>query len=220
MNHTARFSRNALALAIGACVCLTGCNRALVRFPGASFSFPETHTGFIAKRQLSDFINIEAPVDLRSAHYGESVAGSNWDGCRTDALWLDSASSILRERLNQEVASSNLFQRERSTLPNDGGTVLKSEIHAFCSQAIGVLFHRIAGIVSIKFTLERGGKVFWDRKIERVVTDADPEYTGSQIGFIEQAMRTTTADSLRLVLSDLLKAMDRDLSKPVSTIPS
>ena len=45
--------------------------------------------------------------------------------------------------------------------------------------------------------MERDGMVLMDKKFERVVTDADPEYSGSQVTFIEQAMRATMADSLR-----------------------
>jgi len=86
--------------------------------------------------------------------------------------------------------------------------MLKSEIHAFCSQAKGVLLVRDAGIAAVRFSLERDGKVVWERKIEHVVTDADPEYSGSQVTFVEQAMRVTMADSLRLVLRDLLREIE------------
>jgi hypothetical protein len=102
--------------------------------------------------------------------------------------------------------------------------VLKSEIHAFCSQAVGFLFVRIAGIAAVKFSLERDGKLLWEQKIERVVTDADPDYTGTQVGFVEQAMRTAMSDSLRLMLRDLLKALERDLpgllQRTTSSAPS
>lgn len=202
-----------IALVFGACAGLTACNRGLIRVPGASLAFPQTPTGFTAKKQLPDFIEVAAPVDQRPEHYGEAVAGTKWDGCRTDALWRDTASGILRERLTQEIASANLFRHAPTGLPAASGFVLKSEIHAFCSQAVGAFFVRIAGITAIRFTLEKDGKVVWERKVERVVTDADPEYTGGQVGFIEHAMRTAMADSLRMVLGDLLKALDLGLSQ-------
>jgi hypothetical protein len=43
-----------------------------------------------------------------------------------------------------------------------------------------------------------------DEKFEKVVTDADPEYTGSQLAFIQQAMRVTMADSLRVLMKNML----------------
>lgn len=211
MTRSVLIRASALVLAAGLCLCLTACNRAAVRIPGASLSFPQTRTGFVAKQPIPATIEIAMPVDTRSAHYGEPVARSKWDGCRTDALWVDSAPTILQERLREELASSNLFPTPLSGLPPQNRLVLKSEIHAFCSQAVGVFVVRIAGIAAVKFSIERDGKVLWEQKIERVVTDADADYSGSQVGFIEQAMRTAMADSLRLLLRDLLKEVERDL---------
>ncbi len=38
--------------------------------------------------------------------------------------------------------------------------------------------------------------------------NADEEYTGSQVAFLEQAMRVTMADSLRELMKDLLKELE------------
>jgi len=73
---------------------------------------------------------------------------------------------------------------------------------------VGLVFERAAGIVAIHFTLMKDGKVVWEKKIERVVTDADPEYTGTLVATIEQAMRVTETDSLRVVLRELLQDLD------------
>jgi hypothetical protein len=58
--------------------------------------------------------------------------------------------------------------------------------------------------VAIKFTIERNGVVLLEKRYERVVTDADPEYTGSQVTMIEHAMNQTVSDSLRELLRDFL----------------
>jgi hypothetical protein len=178
----------------------------------------------VAKQQLPATLKVAIPVDSRSAHYDEPIAKTKWDGCRTDALWADSAPSLIHERLRKEFVTSKLFLASEADPAHSSSLVLKSEIHAFCSQAVGVLFVRIAGIVAVKFSLERDGKLLWEQKIERVVTDADPDYTGTQVGFLEQGMRTVMSDSLRLMLRDLLKAIERDLptllQRTTSSAPS
>ncbi|MBI1816196.1 MAG: hypothetical protein HYR72_14560 [Deltaproteobacteria bacterium] len=87
--------------------------------------------------------------------------------------------------------------------------MVRSEIDAFCSQAVGFLFSRVAGITALKITVERDGRPLFERKFERVITDADAEYSGSRATFIERAMQVTMADSLREVLRDLLAELDR-----------
>jgi hypothetical protein len=62
----------------------------------------------------------------------------------------------------------------------------------------------------LNVTVERDGRPLFTKKLERVVTDADPEYTGSQAGFIEGAMVTTMADSLRELLRGLLTRLDHE----------
>jgi predicted oxidoreductase len=59
-------------------------------------------------------------------------------------------------------------------------------------------------------TLEQNGKVLLGRKFEKVVTDADKEYTGSQVTFLEQAMKVTMADSLRELLKDMMEQTEAD----------
>jgi hypothetical protein len=73
------------------------------------------------------------------------------------------------------------------------------------------LFSRVAGIVLLKFTVMKDDQILFSKKIEKVVTDADPEYSGSQVTLIEQAMRRTMADSLRVVLKTLMTNMDDEI---------
>jgi hypothetical protein len=70
----------------------------------------------------------------------------------------------------------------------------------------------VAGIASLRITVERNGKRLFENRFERVVTDADDEYTGSQVAFIEQAMAVTIADSLRVLFRDLLLTLEREAS--------
>jgi hypothetical protein len=194
-------------LAAFACLLLCAFNRAGIRIPGASTAFPDTHTGFVAKQTISATVAVSTPVDVRTQHYGEPVAGTEWTGCDTDTLADEDVPKLIQERLNQELASSKLFLPPESQSADH--LVLKSEIRAFCSQVTGFLFGTAAGIVSIRFSLLKNDQVVWDKMIEHVVTDDDPEYTGSQVTFIEQAMRTTMSDSLRLVLHDLLSDLEQ-----------
>lgn len=215
MNPPTKPNSRRLLSIVTVCVFVAGCgsNRAALRIPGASLSFPQTITGFVAKQPLARAIDVQLPIDSRSKHYGEKVAGSRWEGCETDALWHDTASTILHERINQELVSSSMVDQSLSTSPLAERLTLKSEIYAFCSQARGFLIARVAGIAAVRFSLERNGSTVWEHKIERVVTDADPEYSGSQVAFLEQAMRVTMADSLRLVLRDLLRELESYGSK-------
>jgi hypothetical protein len=54
------------------------------------------------------------------------------------------------------------------------------------------------------------GQILLDRKFEKVVTDADKEYTGSKADFLEQAMKVTMADSLRELLRVMLKQFEAE----------
>jgi hypothetical protein len=203
-------------LAVGVCLIVAACNRAALRIPDASFDFPETHTGYVAKQAIPARIEILPPVDMRAAHYSDKVAGTRWQGCPTDALGSRTASQFLQARIESEIAASKLFLPAQGDAQPKAQYVLNSEIDAFCSQVVGVIFERAAGIVAIDFSLTKDGKTVWRRKIEHVVTDADPEYSGGQLVTIEQAMRVTETDSLRLVLRDLLQ----DLDNSSSTLPS
>jgi ABC-type uncharacterized transport system auxiliary subunit len=192
------------------CLSLGACNRAAVRIPGASLSFPETPTRYVAQKTYPYNVAVAPPTDLRADHYGERVAGTRWTGCQTDALWGDQAPSIIQSRLVTELSASKVVANARPGEPAAGDLVIRSEIHAFCSQVVGFLYGRVAGIAALNIILERDGKVLFKQKLERVVTDADREYTGSQVGFIEQAMRVTMADSLRELIRDFLVRLERD----------
>jgi len=172
-------------------------------------AFPEKATHYTAKTKLPYRLVVELPVDNRTQHYGEKIAGTNWKACSTDALWSkDAAQLLIQERLVQEFSASGFFAEVTTNQARAGDVVLKTDIHAFCSQVIGFLYDRVAGITSLKMSMERDGKVLLDRKFEDVVTDADSEYTGSQVTFIEQAMRVTMADSLRDVIKKTLQECD------------
>lgn len=191
---------------------LIACNRANIRVPGASLSFPDTNTGFKSTTVIPGNLNIATPVDIRPDYYDKPIAGTTWTGCSTDGLWTTSASELIEERLKQELIDAKLFDKNDS-LANSNLFVLKTQIKAFCSQAVGFMFVRIAGITSINFTIQKNGKGIFDKLIERVVTDDSPEYSGLQIGFLEQGMRTAMAGSLRLVMKDLLKEINLNHSK-------
>ena len=187
----------------------TGCNRATLRVPGASGEFPQTVSGYIAKARYPARLVVELPHDDRAQHYGEKVGGTKWKGCSTDALWgKDAAAQLIQQRLVQEFSASGLFPEVTTNEARAGDFVLKTDIHAFCSQAVGFIYGRVAGISSLQIRLEHDGKVLVDQRFEKVVTDADPEYSGSQVTFIEQAMRVTMADSLRITLENLLEQCD------------
>jgi hypothetical protein len=71
----------------------------------------------------------------------------------------------------------------------------------------------VAGIVSIHFTLEKNGKVIFEQKLERVVTDGDPQYTGPLISSSEDAiMFQVIQDSLREIINDLMKKIHKTVS--------
>jgi ABC-type uncharacterized transport system auxiliary subunit len=187
-----------------------GCNRSNLRIPGASLPFPETPTGYMAKTSYPHRLVVSRPLDQRPQHYGERVAGTKWEACSTDPFWGSDASHIIQVRLAKEFQFSNLFSDVSTTPIGLEDLIMRTEIHAFCSQTRGFFIARVAGISSLRVILEQNGKTLMDRKFEKVITDADKEYTGSRAGFIEQAMKVTMADSLRELLKDMLKEMEGD----------
>jgi hypothetical protein len=191
----------------------TGCNRAGVRIPGASLPFPETATHYKAAKSYPYPVVVHGPADSRPLHYGERVAGTKWTGCSTDALWSKEASKLIQERIVTELISSGLFPEVRtiSTGPND--LIIKTDIHAFCSQVVGFLIVRAAGIISLTITVEQNGKAILQQKFEKVVTDADKEYSGLQVTTIEQAMAVTMSDSLREVMKQILIGLEKGLPR-------
>lgn len=190
------------------CLALSACNRAGMRIPGASLDFPETPTRYTAQKSYPLTLVVLLPVDLRSDHYGERVAGTRWTACTTDASLGTDVVPVVRDRVVKEIAASKLFAAVSQEGPGDADLTLRTEIHAFCSQVVGFIYGRAAGIVALNFTVEQRGRTFFKEKLERVVTDADPQYTGSQVSFIEQAMKVTMMDSLRELLRDLLQRLD------------
>jgi hypothetical protein len=119
---------------------------------------------------------------------------------------------LIEERLTKELYDSGLFAKSE-LVENSNPLILKTQIKAFCSQAIGFIYARIAGITAISVSIERNGKILFEKQFERVVTDDSPEYSGSQITFLEQGMRATMSDSLRLLLKDVMKEIDANRSK-------
>ncbi|WP_446812048.1 hypothetical protein ACH50O_10965 [Methylomonas sp. 2BW1-5-20] len=194
-------------------IVVCGCNRSALRIPGASSPFPKTPTGFSTKSTPYPHVLVVAtPIDQRSQHYDEHVAGTKWTGCSTDPFWATNAPQVIRERLLKELETSGMFVKvvTISTSPDD--VLMKTDINAFCAQTAGFLVARVAGITSLHITFEQNGNVLTDQKFEMVVTDADKEYTGSQVTTIEQAMRTTMADSLRELLKLMLKKIDAEVA--------
>jgi len=191
-------------------VSLAACNRAGLRFAGASLPFPEVTTQYVAKKNYPYGVVVAMPTDLRADHYGEQVAGTSWTGCRTDTFAGDEAMTVIHNRLAAELTASKLFANVRQGKPGAGDLLVRSEVHAFCSQVVGFIYGRVAGITALDIVVERDGKPLFKQKFERVVTDADSEYTGSQIGYIEQGMRWTMTDSLRELIRDLLVRLERE----------
>ncbi len=199
------------AVAVAAlCFSALACNRASMRIYGASLSFPSTSTGYKATQGYPFRVVVAMPTDRRADHYGEKVAGTDWTGCDTDPFSAGEAQSLIRDRLAAALAESGLFKSVSKETPIAGDLVVRSEIDAFCSQAYGFIILRVAGITAIKITIERDGHPLFEQKFERVVTDADPQYTGSQVTFIEEAMKVTMADSLRELMHDFLAAIARN----------
>jgi hypothetical protein len=211
-----KYMKNAGVTGLALVLFFSGCNRAALRIPGASTSFPGRVTHYVATTNYPYAIVVTTPVDHRSEHYGESVAGTKWKTVSTNPLWTADATKLIQDRLVNELTSSGLFAIITTNSTGSADFILKTEIDGFCSQVRGFLVDRAAGIVSLRITLEQNGKILVDRKFERVVTDADKEYTGSQTTFIEQAMNATLADSLHEVLKDIVK----QLAAQAATWPS
>jgi hypothetical protein len=197
--------RSSVCLAI--VVLAAACNRAGFRIPGASTDFPETFSGYRAVHPAREPVTLAPAIDSRRAHYGERVAGTGWRACSTDSFG-ESGARVVEDRLAAELERSGVFTEIRRARPPAEGLVLRTDVRAFCAQAVGFFWVRVAGLTALDVSLVRGDRVVWTKRLERVVTDGDPEYSGSQVGTIEQAMRRTMADSLRVVSLDLLRSLD------------
>jgi hypothetical protein len=176
--------------------------------PGLSLSFPETAPGFVGTTRLGEGVSIVPSVDRRPQYIGRPVANTDWLACKADTLAQGALPKLVDERITEAVIKAQVFFAVRSVDPQATWT-LAPEIHVFCSQTRGFIVRRVAGLVAIKFTLRKGGAVVWEQTVERVVTDADSDYTGSSVTTVEQAMRRSMADSLRLVLRDALREVDK-----------
>jgi hypothetical protein len=175
-------------------------------------SFPPTAPNVKGKARVTEGLLVEAPREVRKDHLGKDVAQSGWKACTQDTLEPGQASSLVQERLVEALAQSAIFNSVSSQGANSKWT-LSSDIRAFCSQTPGFVVRRIAGIVAIDFSLKRDGVVVWTQSFERVVTDADPDYTGSSFAWsVSDAMRQAMSDSLRLVLRDAVGAIDRAIA--------
>lgn len=185
----------------------SGCNRAALRLHGTARAFQPARTGYAAESTSARSVRVALPIDARPAHYGERVANTRWKGCDTDPFWGDEAARTLAGEIERELREGKLFAQ---VLANDdpSALVLETEIRALCAQVIGFFWGRVAGITSLHFTLRDGDAVLFERTIENVVTDADEEYGGPQVGFIEQAMKLLISESLRGVLYELMRGLD------------
>ena len=189
------------------CFSMAACNRAGARILGASRPFPPARTGYTVRTPISRAVQVAFPTDSREAHLGEPVGGMQWKACGTDPFWGGSASHTLSEELRRELRSSQIFE-DVDPVGGSAALVLQTDMRAFCAQAVGFLFIRIAGITSLHFTLHDGNTVLFDETIERVITDADEKYTGPSAGFIEDAMTIALSDSLREVFRELLLELE------------
>jgi len=193
------------ALLLSALAWLAACDTP-VRVPGLSLAFPDTAPGFTSARPLSEAVTILPSVDVRPGNLGREVANSGWMACKADTLRDGALPKLVDERVSEALAKANIFASVR-TEPTAPWT-LATDIQVFCSQTRGFIGRRVAGLVAMKFTLRKGDAVFWQQSYERVVTDADADYTGSFVTTVEQGMRRSMADSFRLVLRDALRQMD------------
>ena len=191
----------------------SGCfNRAGLRIPGASLSFPAITTGYTARTNFPCTVVVAMPSDCRLQHYDQPVAGTKWKAVSTDATLGSDATKLIQQRMVEALQASGLFAHvtTQTNVPDD--VILKTKVDAFCSQVRGFLIDRVVGITSLHVTLEQNGRVLSNHQFEAVVTDADPEYTGSQMTMIEQAMKVTMMDSLREAMKKMLAQFETNLS--------
>jgi hypothetical protein len=195
--------RRLVPILLGSLV-LAGCQTEGIRIPSTSTSFPETTGLPAAKNTVPGTLYVEAPKDVRSSYWGKPIAHSSWSGCKDDTLGEGGAVKLVQDRVAGAMQQAKIFSGV-SEVPAPSEWKLGTDIRAFCSETRGFLFRWVGGIVALDVTLSRNGVVVFRRTYERVVTDQDPEYTGGQIGFVEQAMRRTMSDALRVTLGEVTK---------------
>jgi hypothetical protein len=197
-----------LTIAIGLLAALAACG-----------SFPPTMPNAQTKSRASEALLVERPVDVRAQHLGSDIAKTGWTACAQDTLKPGEGVSLVQDRIVEAFSQSGIFQGVFKSPPQRW--TLGSDIRAFCSQSRGFIYSRVAGIVAIDFTLKRDGVVVWKGAMERVVTDADKDFTGPSVAWtISQAMQHTMADALRLVLQDALAEIDKVISNQERQGPS
>lgn len=174
--------------------------------PVKNIAIPAWKSQFVAKQTLPFSIAVDTPVDVRPNYATVDVAGTNWHGCKYDTIWGTGAALAIGKRLSSELAGAKLFQQVLEGSQSQAEFHLKSEVRAFCGDTRRTSFitYRGAGIVSLHFSLERGGKEIWQGTLEKVVTDDSAEYSGSQFTTKDGAMTQLMADVLRVALADLV----------------
>ncbi|OGW72289.1 MAG: hypothetical protein A2Y02_00095 [Omnitrophica bacterium GWA2_52_12] len=186
----------------------SGCNRGAMRLYGLGASFPPAATNFSSKTTHLEKLFVSLPVDKTAQYYDQFIAGTSWQGTRTDTFGSGEMSNLVYRELRREIQSAKIFSgidQERT----ENGLVLETEIRSFGAQVRGLFWMRVGGVAAFKFTLRRNEGVLFEKVYEKVVKDGDPEYTGSSFGFIEDAMRATMSDSFR----EVLKAFFSDLEQ-------
>ena len=186
----------------------SGCNRGALRLYGVGSSFPRAVTNFSSPRQHPYTVFVNQPEDKTSEYYGRSIAGTSWQGTRTDTFGPNAMQELVRRELQRELQAATIFSGVSSVETKDA-LVLDTVIRAFGAQVRGFIWGRVGGVSSFEFTLRRDGKILFQKVYEKVVKDGDPEYTGSSAGFIEDAMRATMSDSFREVLKALFADLDQ-----------
>ena len=200
--------RNSCMLLLAVGLLAGGCNRAALRIYGVGDPFPWAATNFSAKKPHPETVFVAPPTDKTSDYYDHSIAGTSWQGTRTDTFSEGAMQDLVRQELKRELQFSKIFTGVNSA-PTEGGLTLDTEVRAFGAQVRGFIWSRVGGVSSFEFTLRRGGKVLFQKAYEKVVTDGDPEYTGQSVGFIEDAMRATMSDSFREVLKEFFADLDQ-----------
>jgi len=186
-------------------VMVVGCNRGAARFHGFSNSFNPVYLKEIPSVTHPYAIEVELPKDVRTEYYGKSVGGTSWQGTRTDTFSGYTGTRIVQQEMERAIKESRLFV---ASSPTTESLVMSSELRVFGSQVRGFMWARAAGIVSLKIELRNQETVVFSKLYEKIITDGSAEYSGSQLTFIEQAMRILMSDSLRVLLQEMV----RDLS--------
>ena len=156
------------------------------------------------------------PIDLRPEYANENVGGTIWRGCKTDSIWTESAPAAIRERLSAEISESKLFQKILNIEESPNDFHLKTNIHTFCGDTrrlAGMLRITTAGSSAINFVLERNGKIIFQRKYEKVITNFDPEYSNFQFASQKTGRTHVMADSFRVLLKDFLPQLQEAITE-------